>query len=78
MFARTGTRREMVSKSSRVSRTPHRPAIAIRWIIAFVEPPRAITVATASSNASLVRIASGVRSSQTMSTIRRPLAVAIR
>jgi hypothetical protein len=52
--------------------------MAMRWITALVEPPRASTVATASSNASAVRIRSGVRCSQAMSTIRRPVAVAIR
>ncbi len=78
MFASTGTRREMASKSSRASVTPHRPAIAMRWITAFVEPPSASTAATASSNASLVRMSAGVRPSQTICTMRRPLAAAIR
>ena len=67
-----------MSSKSRLSGTPHRPAMAMRWITALVEPPRASTVATASSNASAVRIRSGVRCSQAMSTIRRPVAVAIR
>ena len=78
MLASHGTRREIASKSSRVRSTPARPAIAIRWMNALVEPPSASTVATASSNASRVRILSGVRSSQAMATMRRPLAAAIR
>ncbi len=78
MFASTGTRRAIASKSSRVSGTPQRPAIAIRWMSALVDPPSASTVAAASSNASLVSTRSGVRSAQTIATIRLPLAAAIR
>ena len=77
-FASHGTRREMASKSSSVRSTPARPAIAIRWMNALVEPPSASTVATASSNASRVKILSGVRSAQAMDTMRRPVAAAIR
>ncbi len=68
----------MRSKSSSVSFTPARPAIAIRWITAFVEPPSPSTVVTASSKASRVRICDSLRSPRTSSTIRRPLAAAIR
>src|SRR4051812_38244571 len=46
-------------------------------MIALVEPPRAIAAVTAFSKASVVRISRGVRFSQTISTIRRPLALAI-
>src|SRR3954470_9437251 len=46
-------------------------------MIALVEPPSAIAAVTAFSNASVVRISLGVRVSQTISTIRRPLALAI-
>src|ERR1017187_9710482 len=58
--------------------TPRRPAMAVRGISALVEPPSASTVATVSSNASAVRISPMDRSSQTISTIRLPLAAAIR
>ena len=52
---------------------PARRAIAIRWMIAFVEHPIAIATAIAFSNAGRVWIRLGFRSSQTMSTTRRPL-----
>ena len=68
----------MASKSSRVRATRARPAMAIRWISALVEPPSASTVAAASSNASRVRIVAGVLSCQTMSTMRLPESTAIR
>ena len=51
---------------------------ALIHLIAMVEPPSDSTVATASSNASRVKILSGVRSSQAMPTMRRPVAAAIR
>src|SRR5262245_27974487 len=47
-------------------------------MMALVEPPSAIAAVTAFSNAGVVRIFLGVRSSHTISTIRRPLALAIR
>ena len=47
-------------------------------MIALVDPPSAIAAVTAFSNASVVRISRGVRFSHTISTIRRPLALAIR
>ncbi len=78
MFARKGVRRERASKRSRSRLAPARPAIAIRWMIAFVDPPRAIVATTAFSKASVVRISRGVRSSKTISTILRPAAAAIR
>ena len=49
-----------------------RPAIAIRWITALVEPPIAASVRIAFSNASRVRICDSFWSSWTMSTMRRP------
>ena len=52
--------------------------MAMRWMNALVDPPRASTVATPSSNASRVRMPAGVRSSQTIFTIRAPVADAIR
>lgn len=68
----------MRSKSSRVSFTPDRPAIAVRWMTALVEPPSARTVATASSYASAVRIFDNVSCCQTSSTILSPDCAAIR
>ncbi len=49
-----------------------RPAIAIRWMTALVEPPMAALVRIAFSKASRVRILEIVRSSWTISTMRRP------
>src|SRR5262249_51186871 len=57
---------------------PARPAIAVRWMIPLVEPLNAISVAMALSNAADVAISRGFRSAQTISTMRRPLALAIR
>lgn len=70
--------RAIRSKSSSVSRTPDRPAIAIRWMTALVEPPSASTVATASSYASAVRMRDNLRSCCTRVTIRSPEAAAMR
>jgi hypothetical protein len=50
-----------------------RRAIAIRWMMAFVEPPRASTVVTALRKAARVRMSESFTSSQTISTIRRPV-----
>src|SRR5690606_10411514 len=46
--------------------------MAIRWMIALVEQPVAIATVTAFLTAAGVMILSGVRSSQTMSTMRLP------
>ena len=78
MLASTGVRCASSSKRSRFSGTPARPAIATRWISALVEPDSAWTTVIALSNACGVRISAGFRSSHTISTIRRPLAVAMR
>ena len=51
---------------------PARRAIATTWMMALVEPPIAMCTLMALSNAAAVRIFSGVRSSHTMSTMRRP------
>ena len=58
--------------------TPARRAIAIRWMMALVEQPIAIATAIALWNAARVRIVDGGRSSQTISTMRRPQWVAMR
>jgi hypothetical protein len=46
--------------------------------MALVDPPSAMATVTAFSNASVVRMSRGLRSSQTISTHRRPAAVAMR
>ena len=51
---------------------PARRAIATTWMMALVEPPIAMCTLMALSNAAGVRILSGVKSSHTMSTMRRP------
>ncbi len=68
----TGTRRLYRSKSARPMSCPARRAMAIRWMMALVEQPIAMATAIAFSNASRVWMRCGVRSSHTMSTIRRP------
>src|SRR3954465_11725396 len=47
-------------------------------MIAFVDPPSAMAAVTAFSNAAVVMMSRGFRSSQTMSTMRRPAADAMR
>ena len=78
MLAITGTRREIASRSSSESGTLARRAIARAWTMQFVEPPIAICTIMAFSNASRVRICDGLRSSQTISTARRPECAAMR
>ena len=51
---------------------PARRAMATTWMMALVEPPIAMCTVMAFSNAAGVRILAGVRSSHTMSTMRRP------
>ena len=53
--ASSGVRRPSASKSSSPRSTPARRAIAIRWMIAFVEPPIASTVVIALRNAARVQ-----------------------
>ena len=67
-----GRSRPSRSQSSRVKGVSIRPAMARRCTTALVEPPTAPITFTAFSNASRVRIFEGVRSSCTISTIRRP------
>ncbi len=68
----TGTLRLAVSKSSSPMSWPARRACAIRWMIALVEQPIAIATVMAFSNAFRVWILAGVKSSHTISTMRRP------
>ena len=73
-----GVRRDSSSNRSRSSDAPARPAIATRWMIALVDPPSAIAAVTAFSNAAVVMMSRGFRSSHTISTMRRPAADAMR
>src|SRR3569832_2955096 len=57
---------------------PARRAMATTWMMALVEPPIAMCTLIALSKAAGVRIFDGVKSSHTMSTIRRPETVAMR
>ena len=67
-----GMPRPMRVQSSRSSSTPMRPAMALRWITALVEPPMAAFTRIAFSKASLVRIFDSFKSSRTISTARMP------
>src|SRR5690348_13483221 len=78
MFATTGVRWLNSSNRSRGSLMPARPAIATRWMMALVEPPIAMSVTIALSKDLGERMSEGLRSSQTISTILRPLAEAMR
>jgi hypothetical protein len=55
---------------------PRRPAYAIRWMIAFVEPEMACSVRIAFSNAARVTMSEGRMPQRTSSTICRPAASA--
>src|SRR3546814_19644422 len=68
----TCTWREISSKRLSGRSTPARAAIATRWMMQLVEPPTAMASATALSKDAALRISDGLRSSQTISTIRRP------
>ena len=70
--------RESSSKRARLSGTPTRPARASRWMTALVEPPIAISVRMALSNAGAVRIWLGLGPpAVAISTARRPAISAI-
>ena len=55
---------------------PARPAMAGRWIIALVDPPRAIIATIALWNDTGLRICEGRGPSTAMATERRPAAAA--
>ena len=57
---------------------PHRPAIAVRWMMAFVEPPSASSVVAALRNADSVIICDGLTSRLMRSTAVRPASSAAR
>src|SRR5947207_1575046 len=69
--------RASTSKSSSASGTPRRPAMASRWITAFVDPPIAALTRIAFSNAALVMMAEGRRSSRTRPTMTWPARCAV-
>ena len=71
-MAITGTVREIWSNCSSDSAMPARRAMATTWMMALVEPPSAMCTLMAFSKLAAVRILSGVRSSHTISTMRRP------
>ena len=73
-----GVSLEIRSNRSSGSWIPARPAIAVRWITALVEPPSAIINRIAFSNARWVRTSLGRMPRRTVSTICRPTASAIR
>ena len=77
MFAITGVMFEISSYNLSGRSMPKRPATALRWMMAFVEPPIAMFTRIAFSIALRVMILSGVRFSRTMATIRAPLRSAI-
>src|SRR3954471_19374509 len=57
---------------------PARPAMATRWIMALVEPASALCTTRAFSTARRSMMSEGLRSSQIISTMRRPQAEAMR
>jgi hypothetical protein len=77
MLASNGVTRARASNASNPNRTPARRAIAIRWMIALVDPPSANTVVIALPNAAAVSRSDSFTSSQTIATIRRPVCAAI-
>ena len=78
ILATKGVLRARASNRSKVSATPARRATAIKWTTELVEPPSASTVVMALSKLASVKKSRGLRSCHTISTIRRPLSVAIR
>ena len=74
MLAITGILRLAASKSSRPTAWPARRPMARMCTTALVEQPMAIATLMAFWNAALVMMPVGVRSSHTMSTMRRPAA----
>ena len=74
MLAMTGILRLAASKFSSPMAWPARRPMARMCTTALVEQPMAIATLMALSNAALVMMPVGVRSSHTMSTMRRPAA----
>ena len=70
--------RDRSSKRFMSSAMPARRAMAMRWMMALVEPPIAMWTRIALSKEAGERIRAGVRSSHTISTMRRPAAAHIR
>ena len=72
MLTSSGVEAARSSKSSSGTSTPSRPAIAMRWITALVEPPMAWSVRIAFSNASRVMMSEGRVPAATRSMIWDP------
>src|SRR5690606_36538832 len=72
MLAMTGTLRLAASKSARSTAQPARRDMATRCTMALVEQPMAMATLMAFLNEACVSIFLGARSSQTISTTRRP------
>ena len=79
-MAITGTLRLALSKSSRliVQAAPERRDMATKWMMALVLQPMAMATVMAFLKCAGVSNWAGVRSSQTISTIRRPQAADMR
>ena len=77
IFASTGILRANSSKRSKERAKPARFASAIKCTAALVEPDKAKVVITALSKELAVRISEGFKSSHAISTMRRPVNVAI-
>ncbi len=78
MLQRCGTFRPITSKVESGKVTPASWAMAGKCRVVLVEPPNAMSTAMAFSNASLVRICEGLRSSLTSLTTCLPVALARR
>ena len=74
----TPIRREAASTSSSESGMPQRRAIAIRWMMALVEPPSAICTVSAFSKEPRESTSRGRRAAHTIATISRPESRAMR
>ena len=73
MLTSSGTLWPIVSQSKMSSGTPACRAMAVMWMVALVEPPIALLTRIAFSSACRVMMSEGLRSSHTMSTMRRPV-----
>ena len=78
MSISTGVLRPMASKSSSDTRYPTRPAMAVRWMSALVDPPQACTTRRALSIERRLMIWVGRRPSAASCTARLPVCSASR
>ena len=70
--SRNGVDRDSSSKRSRSSSMPARPAMAVRWTTALVEPPSACSALMALRSEGSVTKRAGVSPRRARSTMRRP------